>query len=114
MEYKKEEKTPTQFNNSFHNKMYSFPLETRSALMEEKRKEEEDYYGGGMSNSSFDTYELGEEKRIVEGIKERNRFINSHENVQKPKQSLDEIKARYMEEMNALTKRFQDEINNLG
>jgi hypothetical protein len=34
--------------------------------------------------------------------------------VEKPKPSLDEIKARYMAEMDALTKRFQDEINNLG
>ena len=113
-EYKKEEKNPMQYNNSHHSRMYNFPLETRNVLMEEKRKEEEEYYGKKMGGNSFDAFEMKEQTRFADNMKERNRFMDTQGSIQKPKQTLDEIKARYMEEMNALTKRFQDEINNLG
>lgn len=57
--------------------------------MKEKLDEERDYYKHNPVN--------GEELEIRE----------------KEKTSLEEIKARYIEEMNALTKKFQDEVNNL-
>ena len=66
---------------------YHMPCGVKDVLMEEKKKEEIDYYGVRQMN-----------------------IPNS--SVNKP--SLDEIKSRYIAEMNALTKRFQDEINNLG
>lgn len=113
-EYKKEEKTPTQFNAPYCNNNYKFPLGVQTALMEDKKREEEEYYGKRTRSTSYDAFEIKEQRKIAEDIKERNRFMNPQENTQKPKQSLEEIKARYMEEMNALTKRFQDEINNLG
>lgn len=96
-EYKKEREPMYGYGNRGWDKQrYSFPLETRSALMEEKMNEERSYYGGGQS------YNSGIGAPALQTIQE------------KPKPSLEEIKARYMEEMNALTKRFQDEINNLG
>lgn len=96
-EYKKEREPMYGYGNrGFDNHRYSFPLETRNALMEEKMKEEKNYYGGGRPHNS-DIY-----------------APSLPTTQEKSKPSLEEIKARYMEEMNALTKRFQDEINNLG
>ena len=66
---------------------YHMPCGVKDALMEEKKREENEYYGVRQTTTP-----------------------NSPTN----KPSLDEIKARYMAEMDALTKRFQDEINNLG
>ena len=87
-EYKKEKDPMYGYGNrGFDNHRYSSPLEMRNALMEEKKREENEYYGVRQTNTP-----------------------NSPTN----KPSLDEIKARYMAEMDALTKRFQDEINNLG
>ena len=56
----------------------------RRALVEEKMRAEKEYANNTMQQSV----------------------------IRKP--SLDEIKARYMREMDALTKKFQDEINNLN
>lgn len=61
----------------------------RDALMEDRKKEEMEY-----------AREMGG----------RNMFVEERAN----KPSLEDIKARYMREMDALTKKFQDEINNLG
>ena len=91
-EYKKEKDPKYAYGIKYH-----MPCGVKDALMEEKKKEERDYYGMAFPMSYESKY-----SNVVQ------------ENVEKPKSSLDEIKARYMAEMDALTKRFQDEINNLG
>lgn len=91
-EYKKERDPKYAYGTQYH-----MPCGVKDALMEEKKKEERDYYGMKFPMSYESNY-----SNVVQ------------ENVEKPKPSLDEIKARYMAEMDALTKRFQDEINNLG
>jgi hypothetical protein len=91
-EYKKEKDPKYAYGTQYH-----MPCGVKDALMEEKKKEEREYYGMKFPMS----YESNHSNVV-------------QENVEKPKPSLDEIKARYMAEMDALTKRFQDEINNLG
>lgn len=81
--------------------IYSFPNAFGDVLMEEKKKEEMEY-----------AREMGRECPIVNDGK--NVFMKERVVAQPQKPSLDDIKARYMKEMDALTKKFQEEINNLG
>lgn len=80
---------------------YGFPNEFGDVLMEEKKKEEMEY-----------AREMGRGCPIVNDGK--NVFMEEKVVAQPQKPSLDDIKARYMREMDALTKKFQEEINNLG
>lgn len=64
----------------------------------------------GSLNEDFIKEKMKLEKEMCGGKNTTSNYSNRCEN---SKRNLDEIKARYIEAMGELTKKFQDEINNL-
>lgn len=92
---------------------------SRMDVMLEHQKGTYDLKGQWLGNrknlhEAFMREKMSEEKGYsTKGDTTTNNFTNSVVQEEKTNRSIDEIKAEFINEMNKLTKKYQDEINNL-